>query len=84
MTGFSLQTYGYLAFIGVGPQLVGHSSLNWSLGYLPATLVSTAVMAEPVGATLLAWAVLDESPPIATLAGGGLVMAGVYIALRRR
>ena len=84
MTGFSLQTYGYLALIGVVPQLVGHSSLNWSLGYLPATLVSTAVMAEPVGATLLAWAVLDETPPLATLAGGSLVMAGVYIALRRR
>ena len=84
MAGFSLQTYWYLALIGVVPQLVGHSSLNWSLGYLPATLVATAVMAEPVGATLLAWAVLDEIPPLATLAGGALVLAGVYVALRRR
>ncbi len=84
MGGFSLETYGYLALIGVVPQLVGHSSLNWSLGYLPATLVSTAVMAEPVGATLLAWAVLDEAPPLATVAGGALMLAGVYIALRRR
>lgn len=84
MTGFSLKTYGYLAFIGLVPQLVGHSSLNWSLGYLPATLVSTAVMAEPIGATLLAWAVLDETPPVATVAGGALVLMGVYIALRKR
>ncbi len=84
MVGFSLQTYGYLTLIGVVPQLVGHSSLNWSLGYLPATLVSTAVMAEPVSATLLAWAVLDEAPTLATVAGGALVLAGVYVALRRR
>ncbi len=84
MTGFSLETYGYLAFIGLVPQLVGHSSLNWSLGYLPATLVSTAVMAEPIGATLLAWAILDETPPVATVAGGALVLLGVYIALRKR
>lgn len=84
MSGFSLETYGYLALVGVLPQLVGHSSLNWSLGYLPATLVATAVMAEPVGATLLAWVVLDETPPVATVAGGGLVLAGVYVALRGR
>ncbi|MQG76491.1 MAG: DMT family transporter [SAR202 cluster bacterium] len=84
MTGFSLETYSYLALVGVLPQLVGHSSLNWSLGYLPATLVATAVMAEPVGATLLAWVVLDEAPPVATVAGGALVLSGVYVALRGR
>ena len=84
MTGFSVKTYSYLAFIGLVPQLVGHSSLNWSLGYLPATLVSTAVMAEPIGATLLAWAVLDETPPVATVVGGALVLIGVYTALRKR
>ena len=84
MSGFSLETYGYLALVGVLPQLVGHSSLNWSLGYLPATLVATAVMAEPVGATLLAWVVLDETPPVATVAGGALVLSGVYVALRGR
>ena len=84
MNGFTLETYGYLALVGVVPQLVGHSSLNWSLGYLPATLVATAVMAEPVGATLLAWAVLDEAPPVTAVAGGVLVLAGVFIALRRR
>ena len=84
MSGFSLETYGYLALVGVLPQLVGHSSLNWSLGYLPATLVATAVMAEPVGATLLAWVVLDETPPVATVAGGALVLSGVHVALRGR
>lgn len=84
MSGFSLETYGYLALVGVLPQLVGHSSLNWSLGYLPATLVATAVMAEPVGATLLAWVVLGEAPPVATVAGGALVLSGVYVALRGR
>ena len=84
MTGFTMETYGYLALIGVVPQLLGHSSLNWSLGYLPATLVATAVMAEPVGATLLAWAVLDEAPPVATVAGGALVLSGVFVALRGR
>ncbi|MDE2801316.1 MAG: DMT family transporter [Chloroflexota bacterium] len=81
LTGFGVEVYGWLVLLALLPQLVGHSSLNWSLGYLPATLVATAVMAEPIGASLLAWAVLDEAPPVATVAGGALVLAGVFTTL---
>ncbi|MCY4625044.1 MAG: DMT family transporter [Chloroflexi bacterium] len=81
LTGFDVEVYGWLMLLALLPQLVGHSSLNWSLGYLPATLVATAVMAEPVGASLLAWAVLDEAPPVASVAGGALVLVGVFTTL---
>ena len=81
LTGYGLEVYGWLVLLALLPQLVGHSSLNWSLGYLPATLVATAVMAEPIGASLLAWAVLDEAPPVASVAGGALVLAGVFTTL---
>ena len=81
MTGFTVEVYGWLLLLALLPQLVGHTSLNWSLGYLPATLVATAVMAEPVAASLLAWAVLDEAPPVFSVAGGALVLAGVFTTL---
>ena len=81
--GFSGETYLYLVLLALVPQLLGHSSLNWALGHLPATLVAVAVMAEPVGATLLAWAILDETPPVTAVAGGALILVGVYLALRR-
>ena len=81
LTGFGVEVYGWLVLLALLPQLIGHSSLNWSLGYLPATLVATAVMAEPVGASLLAWAVLDEAPPVASVAGGALVLLGVFTTL---
>ena len=81
LTGFSAETYGWLVLLALLPQLLGHSSLNWSLGYLPATLVATAVMMEPVGASLLAWLVLDEAPPVASVAGGALVLGGVFTTL---
>lgn len=83
MRGFGVEVYGWLALLAMLPQLVGHSSLNWSLGYLPATVVATAVMAEPVAASLLAWAVLDEAPPVWSVAGGALVLAGVFTTLTR-
>ena len=81
LTGFDIEVYGWLVLLAALPQLVGHSTLNWSLGYLPATLVATAVMAEPVGASLLAWAVLDEAPPVTSVAGGALVLVGVFTTL---
>lgn len=83
MTGYGAFTFAMIALIALGPQLLGHSSLNWALGHMSATLVAVAVMAEPVGATLLAWLVLGEAPPPASVAGGGLVLTGVYLAFRR-
>ncbi|GIS66996.1 MAG: hypothetical protein CM1200mP6_00640 [Anaerolineaceae bacterium] len=48
--------------IGSGPQLIGHSSFNWALGYLPVSYVTLAAIGEPVAATALAWIILHESP----------------------
>ncbi len=84
MTGYDSFTVAMIVTIGLVPQLLGHSSLNWALGHLSATMVAVAVMAEPVGATLLAWLVLGEAPPAASVAGGGLVLTGVYLAFRRQ
>ena len=83
MTGYGSSTLAMIVLIALVPQLLGHSSLNWALGHLSATMVAVAVMAEPVGATLLAWFVLGEAPPVTSVAGGGLVLTGVYLAFRR-
>ena len=83
LTGFSEGTYWMILLLTLVPQLIGHSSLNWALGHLSATLVAVAVMAEPVGATILAWLILDEAPPLASVIGGTLVLLGVYLAFRR-
>lgn len=83
VTGFSGETYLYLVLLALVPQIIGHTALNRSLGYLPAVAVAIAVQGEPVGSTVLAALLLDEVPTAFELAGGVLVLAGVYIALRR-
>ena len=84
LTGFSAGTYWMILLVTLAPQLLGHSSLNWALGHLSATLVAVAVMAEPVGATILAWLILAESRlPLTSVIGGTLVLSGVYLAFRR-
>ncbi len=40
-------------------------------------------MVEPMGATLLAWFILDEAPGTTSVLGGVFILAGVYLALRR-
>lgn len=80
-SGFAPATYWWLLLLGLLPQVLGHSLLNWSLGHLSAVIVSTAVMAEPVGATVLAYLVLSEAPGLHELVGGAIVLAGVYLAV---
>jgi drug/metabolite transporter (DMT)-like permease len=72
--------------LAAGPMLLGHTGLNWALKYLPAYVVNLTLLGEPVGATLLA-AVLPgirELPGIATMIGGGCILAGVFVTARGR
>jgi drug/metabolite transporter (DMT)-like permease len=72
--------------LAIGPMLFGHTGLNWALKYLPAYVVNLTLLGEPVGATVLA-AILPgirEVPGVATLMGGVLILAGIYVTARAR
>jgi drug/metabolite transporter (DMT)-like permease len=80
--GFSPQTYCFLFLLGMIPQAVGHTSCNWALEYLPATIVSTLILVEPVLATMFAWTILGESIDSFTALGGLLVGLGIFLISR--
>ncbi|MCC6146136.1 MAG: EamA family transporter [Anaerolineaceae bacterium] len=80
MTGYRPLAYGWFLALAVIPQLVGHSTLNWSLKYLSASYVSIALLGEPIGAIILSFFFLGEKPASMELAGGILILAGIYIA----
>lgn len=82
MLGFSPAAYGWMLTLGLVPQLVGHSTLNWGLRHLSATYVSIVTLAEPLSAGLLAYIILGEAVSWSTAAGGVLILAGIYIASR--
>ncbi|MBA2345758.1 MAG: EamA family transporter [Rubrobacter sp.] len=64
--------------------MLGHTVFNWALGYVEASVVWSAVLAEPVIASVLAWLVLDEAPGVATIIGGVIVLTGLSFLLRGR
>jgi drug/metabolite transporter (DMT)-like permease len=72
----------WLVALAVFPQIIGHSSFNWALKYLPASYVSIALLGEPVGSVLLAMAILGESPVLLEIIGGLLILTGILVATR--
>ena len=77
----SLYTYFMLFLVALIPQVIGHSLLNWVLGYASAVLVTISVMAEPIIATILAVFILDEIPSLYWYLGGGLILLGIYLSI---
>lgn len=84
VTGHPREAYLLIVALSLGPQLIGHNALNWSLGSLPAATVAAATLGEPVGATLIAALLLDELPSVLEVAGAIVVLAGVSVALGLR
>jgi drug/metabolite transporter (DMT)-like permease len=76
------ETWLWLTLMALGPQVLGHSSLNWALRYLSATYVTLATLGEPIGSTLLAWWLLGEQPSIWAVLGGLLILGGIVVASR--
>ena len=84
LSGYSSTTYGYLVGLALVPQLIGHSSFNWALKYLPAAFVSVALLGEPIGTVILAYLFLREAPTLFEMMGGVFILVGIYVASRRR
>jgi drug/metabolite transporter (DMT)-like permease len=81
-TGYSVETYGLLLLLALGPQLVGHTALNRSLGHRPAVTVAIAILGEPVGSTLLATVFLGQPPTLLEVIGGVIILLGVYLGIK--
>lgn len=82
LLGYAPQVLALFVAIAVFPQLIGHSSLNWALSFLPAAYVAIVAVSEPVGATILAMIIFREFPGPLVVLGSGIILAGVFLASR--
>lgn len=71
-----------LLAMALGPQLLGHTSYNWSLRYVSATFVAVVTLGEPVGSALLAFIIFGEGFAPLQFVGFALLLAGIYLAAR--
>lgn len=84
ITGYSTAGYVWIVIMGLVPQLIGHSSFNYALGFLPATLVSIAAQVEPIGSALAAYLLFDEVPTELQILGSAVLVVGVVVAVLGR
>jgi drug/metabolite transporter (DMT)-like permease len=80
--GYPPQAYLLFLALAIIPQLLGHSTFNWALGYLSAAYVSITLLGEPIGSALLAYFFLDEIPEPLMIFGAILILVGIYVASR--
>lgn len=81
--GYPPKIYGWIFLLAAIPQLLGHSTYNWLLKHLSATLVAVVTLAEPIGSASLAFFFLNETPTPGVIGGGALILVGIYLASRQ-
>ena len=80
LSGFSERTYLFLVLLAVVPQVVGHTTFNWALKFIPPTTVSVLILGEPIGATILAYFVFDETVSLRKGVGLLILAAGILLS----
>jgi drug/metabolite transporter (DMT)-like permease len=84
LTGYGRREWLLFFALAIGPGLFGHTVINWALEHVESSVVSVSLLGEPVGATILALLLLAEAPSSTTVAGGLVVLAGIYVTSAAR
>ncbi|WP_059173681.1 DMT family transporter [Bacillus sp. FJAT-27445] len=76
----------YFILLALLPTLLGHSLFNWVIKWISTSMISMAILFEPIGAAIMAYYLLDESVILSQVVGGGVVIAGIglFIINERR
>lgn len=81
---FPATAYGWAVLAGLA--LISHAAgqglIAYALAHLPAAFSSVSLLLQPVMAAVFAWILLSESLVAAQIAGGVVVLAGIYLARR--
>jgi drug/metabolite transporter (DMT)-like permease len=81
---FPATATGWLVVLGLA--LISHAAgqglIAWALAHLPAAFSSVGLLLQPVVAAFFAWLLLAEPLAAPQIAGGLVVLAGIYLARR--
>ena len=80
--GWSWRDWLLILALTVGAQLLGHTIMNKVLITTSATVVSTAILFEAPGATIIAAIALGQVPPLGLIPALALMLVGVVMVIR--
>lgn len=81
--GNGLFSFGFSAIavgltLAVFSTILGHSIFTWCLKYFSPSFVSASKLCEPVASAIMAGFLFGEIPTLLQLAGGALILGGVF------
>lgn len=79
LSGFSQQTWVVFVVAAIITQIIGYMAISFSLGHLPASIVSPTLNLQPVITIILAIPLLNEIPSFIQISGCLLALGGVYL-----
>jgi len=82
LIGLRATAYWCVLALALGPQLLGHTILNWSVRHVSATFVALSILGEPLGSSLLALAIFREKIGIVQMMAFALILSGIFCAAR--
>jgi len=68
--------------LAIIPTLLGHSLFSFSLKYVKAAFISTAVLFEPVITIILAMFLFQEYPDLLQVLGGTIILLALFVSVR--
>jgi drug/metabolite transporter (DMT)-like permease len=84
LTGYTVFSWLNFLALGVVAQVFGWVAINYTQGYLTASIVAPTMLAQPVVTAVLAVLLLGERLSLWQALGGVTVLTGVYIVHRSR
>lgn len=74
---------GWVVYLGVFPTAVAFTTYAYALIHMSASSLGVTTYLVPPITVVMAWVLLDETPPAMAYLGGALCLAGVALARRR-
>jgi len=81
-TGYRPSSYMFMVLLAIVPQLIGHTSINWALKHLKASMIAITILGEPIGASILAYVIFQEK--ISSFQGTGIILIFLAIIIASR
>ena len=81
--GYQGKVYLYVCLMALMSQIIGHTSLNWSMRWISPTVISLSLLFEPVIASFVGAIVFGEVPSINLLLGGLIILGGIGVFIKQ-
>ncbi len=80
---YSRLDFTWLFLLGLIPTVMGHTSFYYAIRWVSPTVIASIPLGEPIIASVLVWLLFAETPTLAIVAGGLIILIGLITITRQ-